>query len=463
MRMTLLEIARAVQGELLPGSGADAVVSGVCADSRADCADRLFIALAGERFDAHDYLEEAAKQNAAAFLIQRADKRPAGRAAILVADTRRALGMLAAEWRRRFAIPVFAVTGSNGKTTTREMLASILREAYGANAVLTPERNFNNDVGLPLTLLRLSAAHSAAALEIGMNHPGEISSLARLALPTAALITNAQRAHLEGMGCLDAIAEEKGAIYDGLTPEGIALWEASSPHARLWREKASGRRAYTFALTDPGMPRPNADLTGEARTRGFSSEMTICFPDGALTFVLRVPGRHNAGNALAAAAAAFAAGVKKESVVSGLERFSGVRGRLEQHRLSRGVLLLDDTYNANPDSVRAGIDVLAAHDGEKILALGDMGEIGGNRAQYHREIGLYAKTAGIGHLYTLGEASREAARAFGKGAEIFTEPDTLALRILENAPRGAAVLVKGSRFMRMERVAAFLRDPERRN
>jgi UDP-N-acetylmuramoyl-tripeptide--D-alanyl-D-alanine ligase len=416
--------------------------------------------LRGASFDAHDYLAVAVQQGAAALLISSAEKLPAGIPAILVDDTRLALGRLAAAWRREFVLPVIAVTGSNGKTTTREMIAAILKTAFGNDAVLTPQGNFNNDIGLPLTLLQLSPQHKAAVLEMGMNHPGEIDYLTNLARPTAALVTNAQRAHLEGMGCLEGVATEKGCIYNGLDTDGVAIINNDDPHAANWRQKNANRPLLTFALDHP------ADIVGEAVLHGLDTRLTLRTSDGERNITLQIPGRHNARNALAAAAAGIAAGIGLDVLAAGLSGFTGVKGRLQRQAGPYGAVILDDTYNANPDSVRAGIDVLASTPGRQILVLGDMGEIGEASAQYHDEIGGYARSMGVDRLYALGEASQQAVRNFADGARSFKTPEALVKALLaemKSMSKGGnpdaspiTVLVKGSRFMRMENVVALL-------
>lgn len=447
MRWNLSEMADALTGQLL---GADCEISGVATDSRSPCPGQLFVALQGERFDAHDYLADAVAHGAAACLVSRADTLPPGVSAVVVADTRRALGQLAAAWRRRFPIPVVAVTGSNGKTTTKEMIAAVLKAGFGEQ-VLATQGNLNNDIGLPLTLLGLTPEHRAAVVEMGMNHPGEIAYLTRIAQPTVALVTNAQRAHLEGMGDLDGVAREKASIYEGLGPNGIALINADDAYAGLWRALNSGRQTMEFSLEHV------AQVSGEAHLHGLETQLTLRAEGGSCSLNLQACGRHNASNALAAAAAGLAVGLTLPIVARGLAGFAGVKGRLQRLPGPRGSILLDDSYNANPDSVRAGIDVLAATVGRKCLVLGDMGEIGAASAQYHDEIGGYAKSMGVDRLYALGEASRQAVRNFGEGARHFKTPESLAQFLLDDLDAGTTVLVKGSRFMKMERVLAALK------
>lgn len=449
MKWYLSDIAQAVQGELI---GSDQWVEGVATDSRKIPAGALFIALKGERFDAHDFLADAKTASAAGVLVSNKAALPVGLSAVVVDDTRLALGRLAAAWRARFSLPLIGVTGSNGKTTTKEMIASILvagqaAAGFGPEAVLATQGNLNNDIGVPLTLLGLTEQHRAAVIEMGMNHPGEIAYLVNMARPTAAVATNAQRAHLEGMGHLDGVAHEKGSIYGGLQDDGVAAIPGDSPYAALWHEMAKHHRVLSYG--EGGQ----FDVQGEIVQRGLEMELRLSTGVQVAQIALQVPGRHNGRNALAAAAVSLAAGVSFSSVVTGLTAFAGVKGRLQKRTLPNDMVLLDDTYNANPDSVRAGIDVLAGTIGRKILVLGDMGEIGDASAQYHDEIGGYAKSQGVDFMFCMGDASQVACRSFGGGAQHFRQPENLLAALRKTLTRGATVLVKGSRFMRMERIS----------
>ncbi|MDO6387375.1 UDP-N-acetylmuramoyl-tripeptide--D-alanyl-D-alanine ligase [Uliginosibacterium sp. 31-12] len=454
--MHLQEAALAIGGRC---SGGDPLFSAVSTDTRADLGGKLFIALRGERFDAHDFLAQAAAQGAVAALVdERSDLvAPAGLPLLRVADTRLALGALAAHWRNKFVLPLIGVTGSNGKTTVKEMCAAILRAWLGGDAVLATEGNLNNDIGLPQMLLRLSASHRAAVIEMGMNHPGEIAYLAGLAKPSVAIVTNAQRAHLAGMGGLLAVAEEKGQIFEALSPEGVAIINADDEHAAYWLEQHGAAKVLGFGLTQP------CDVTASLEARAFGSLLKLQTPQGEASFELPVPGVHNVRNALGAIAACLAAGAPLDACVRGLSCFTGAKGRLQRKDAPAGAILLDDTYNANPDSVRAGIDVLAATPGGKFLVLGDMGEIGEMSAQYHDEIGGYAKSAGVDRLFALGEQSALAANNFGPGAEHFTSVDELAAALRPLLAPDVVVLVKGSRFMRMERVVEALCSPREKD
>ncbi len=460
--MNLMEAALATEGTLLHG---DARIEGVSTDSRSLASGELFVALAGANFDGHDHVAAAAGRGAAAAMVSRAWAEGAGAAAgrggalplLAVADTRRGLGALGAWWRSRFAPALVGVTGSNGKTTVKEMTAAILRAQARrdgldpALAVLATQGNLNNDIGLPQMLLRLRASHRAAVLEMGMNHPGEIAYLTGLARPTVALVNNAQRAHLAGLGGIAGVARAKGEIFEGLDEGGTAVINADDAFAGLWRELAAGRRIVGFGFEQP------AEVRGRAEWQAFGSRLAIEAPQGRLEVALAVPGRHNAMNALAAAAAALAAGASLEAVSEGLAGFTGVAGRL-QLRPAAGALLIDDSYNANPDSVRAAIDVLAATPGRKILVLGDMGETGREAAQFHDEIGGYAKSQGVDRLLALGELSALAAHNFGEGGRHFAGVEALLAELRPQLAEGTAVLVKGSRFMRMERVAEAIAD-----
>ncbi|MBP5998531.1 MAG: UDP-N-acetylmuramoyl-tripeptide--D-alanyl-D-alanine ligase [Azonexus sp.] len=443
MNWLLSDIQRAIGASLL---GADLAIAGVSTDTRAVSAGQLFVALRGERFDAHDFLDQAVTSGAMALLVSDATRVPAGVSALVVDDTRIALGRLAAAWRARFSLPVIAVTGSNGKTTTKEMIATILKAQFG-DAVLATRGNLNNDIGLPLTLLGLNDGHRAAVIEMGMNHPGEIAYLAPLGAPTVAVITNAQRAHLEGMGDMDEVAREKGSIFGGLTADGVAVVNVDDAYAGLWRQMAGTHALRSFGIEHP------ADVFGAVRQHGLETLLTLEAAEGNAELRLPVPGRHNARNAVAAAAACLAAGVPLAAVVAGLESFAGVKGRLQKRPGIAGAVVLDDTYNANPDSVRAGIDVLAATVGHKVLVLGDMGEIGEASGQYHDEIGGYAKSQGIDRLFALGDASQQAVRNFGEGARHFCNLEKLIAAVNKELGPETTVLVKGSRFMKMERVA----------
>ncbi|OZI40907.1 UDP-N-acetylmuramoyl-L-alanyl-D-glutamate--2,6-diaminopimelate ligase [Bordetella genomosp. 1] len=423
-------------------------VASVSTDSRSLAANDLFVALSGENFDGHDYLAQAQAGGACAAVVAH----PVAGSALtqlVLGDTKVALGRLGAAWRARFKLPVIAVTGSNGKTTTKEMISGMLADWQGEDARLATAGNFNNDIGVPLMLLRLRARHRAAVFELGMNHPGEIAYLADMTAASVALVTNAQREHQEFMHTVEAVARENGAVISALPADGVAVFPGDEPYTGIWEALAGPRRMLRFGL------QPGLDVYAEAIEA--DPEFTRCqvvTPVGRAELVLPLPGLHNLRNALAAIACALAAGAPLTSALRALEGFQAVKGRMQRKRLSDGTLLIDDTYNANPDSVRAAIDVLARLPGPRALVLGDMGEVGDNGPAMHREVGGYARDHGIDALITLGEACRAAAAEFGASARACASVDEVVAAL--RGARPSSVLVKGSRFMRMERVVTVL-------
>ncbi|MDP2825299.1 MAG: UDP-N-acetylmuramoyl-tripeptide--D-alanyl-D-alanine ligase [Sulfuritalea sp.] len=444
--MSIHEAAHAIAAL---AQGADAGFRGVSTDSRSIVAGELFVALKGENFDGHAYASEVLARGATGAVVNQefAAAHP-DLPLICVTDTRLALGALAAQWRGRFAIPLIGITGSNGKTTVKEMCAAILRAQYGnaPDSVLATVGNLNNDIGLPLTLLKLRESHRAAVIEMGMNHAGEIDYLTRLAQPSVALVNNAQRAHLEGLGSVQDIALAKGEIFAGLSADGVAVFNADDAQVDVWRELSRDRRQVSFGLDQP------ADVRGKFTLHGLGGELRLATPWGEIDVTLAVPGCHNARNACAAAAAALVAGASPAAVEQGLAGFVGVKGRLQRRAGRAGALVVDDSYNANPDSMRAAIDVLASVPGKRILVMGDMGEAGAAAGQFHDEIGGYAKSHGIDRLLCIGEMSAAAAANFGAGGRHFLRVDDLVRTLLTELEPQTTVLVKGSRFMRMERV-----------
>ena len=441
--MSLTEAAIAADGRV---RGTQARFSGVSTDSRGIGCGELFVAIRGERFDGHDFLGMAHARGAAAAMV---DERFSGAPplpVVIVDDTRKGLGRLARHWRQRFKPVAIGIAGANGKTTTKEMLAAILRAHAGDAAVLATKGNLNTDIGVPLTLLGLTGAHRYCTVELGMNHPGEIAWLAAIAQPTIGLVTNAQREHMEFMGSVEASAEENSQVYRALPADGIAVVNADDACRGIFAAAAGARRVVEFGLAR------RAAVSGGYALRGLASEIVVRAPDGEARAQLAIAGAHNVHNALAAAACAHAAGIPVATIGRGLAAFRPYAGRMQAKRTQGGATLIDDSYNANPDSVRAAIDVLAACPGPTVLVLGDMGEVGEQGPQFHREVGAYARERGIGALYALGEASREAVAAFGQGARHFASPEHLQSAL----PAAGTVLVKGSRFMRMERVVAAL-------
>lgn len=457
MKMTLAALHQCLGEALLVDFDPAQLMNNVVTDSRQVTPGCLFVALVGENFDAHDFLEDVVRLGAVAVVVQRA---PVGLhvPALVVADTRIALGQIARTWRHRFVLPVIGVTGSNGKTTVKEMIAAILNSAFGAEHVLSTQGNLNNDIGVPLTLFRLDHQHRAAVVELGMNHPGEIAMLSALALPTVGLVNNAQREHQEFMQSVAAVAEENGAVIRSLPTDGVAIFPAGDPYSELWRSTAGQRRVLTFGLQPgPGV----ADISGRYVVTGFGSELSVRVGTETLSIRLAAAGPHNVMNALAAIAACHAIGCSSKAMVAGLENFQPVSGRLQQKRAHNAALVIDDTYNANPDSVLAAIHVLAEAKAGKILVLGDMGEVGADGALYHEEIGLYAREHGIDRLLTLGQLAQHSSKAFGKGASHFEQIGALLNCLDTELTSAMTVLVKGSRFMKMERVVAHLMKPER--
>jgi UDP-N-acetylmuramoyl-tripeptide--D-alanyl-D-alanine ligase len=447
--LTLAQAQVLLPGATLIGDGGVAFVR-VHSDTRSLRTGDLFVALRGERFDAHDFLAQARQAGAVAALAERGLE-TAGLPGLQVADALAALQQLAAAWRARFTLPLIAVTGSNGKTTVTQMIASMLRAAQGEAAFAT-EGNLNNHIGLPLTLLRLRDSHRVGVVELGMNHPGEIALLARIAAPTVALVNNAQREHQEFMATVEAAARENGAAIEALGPQGIAVFPGDDEFTPLWRQLAGARAVRTFALQRA------AEVRADAQWQGEHWAMQLHTPAGTVATTLRMAGQHNLKNALAATACALAAGAPLDAVARGLTSFEPVKGRSRLHQLQRGartLTLVDDSYNANPDSVRAAIDVLASLDGPRWLLLGDMGEVGTQGPAFHAEVGGYARQRGIEQFWTVGEACADAARAYGTAARHFATVDAL-LAALPEAPAAASLLVKGSRFMRMERVVQAL-------
>jgi len=442
MAMQLSEAARAVDGRC---SGADVAFRGVGTDTRQLQAGALFVALQGPNFDGHAFVEAARECGAAAAAVSRpvASELPQ----LEVADTRLALGRLSAYWRSKFSLPVIAITGSNGKTTVRAMTESILS---GCGRALSTRGNLNNDIGLPLTLARLGAEDEFAILEMGANHPGEIDYLASIAQPSIAVVTNAGPAHLEGFGDLEGVARAKGELFARLGADGIAVINADDAFAALWRTLAGHCQALQFGLDAPADV--SADWKGDAR----GSDLQVHTPLGSIALRLPLPGRHNVMNALAATAAAQAAGAGLDAVKAGLETLAPVAGRFNIKQLPGAITVIDDTYNANPESLQVALDVLTMAAGDSWLVLGDMGELGAEAAALHAAAGRRARAAGVTRLYTLGELAREAVAAFDGPGGAFDSLEEL-LSALRSDLRGPLhILVKGSRRMRMERVVAAL-------
>jgi len=459
--MLLSQAAQVLGGKLIPFDGAqdrgqDVLFTAVCSDSRAVAPGDLFIALQGENFDGSEFVAGAAQSGAVAALVNAASYHGAESSCplLLVEDTRLALGRLASHWREQFSIPLVAVTGSNGKTTVKEMLAGILRTAEGsADAVLATQGNLNNDIGMPLTLLKLRIVHRYAVIEMGMNHSGEIDYLTRLARPDVAIVNNAGSAHLAGLGSVEAVARAKGEIFAGLPENGIAVINADDAHAPLWRKLAGSRTVIEFGLER------NVAVHAQWHPQDHGAHIEVSTPQGSFIANLQVPGVHNVRNALAATAAALALHVALPAIAVGLEKFSGVAGRLQRKAAMHGAVLIDDSYNANPASLHAALKVLAQASGKKILVLGDMGELGDAAVRLHGEIGTEARRLGVGELLALGELTTHAVHKFGTGARHFERIEDLLATLDKDMDADSTVLVKGSRFMRMERVVQHCTAP----
>ncbi len=453
----MMQLGQAVQwltGARLMGSP-DVAVMRVHTDSRSVEPGDLFLALKGERFDANDLLQDAQERGAVAAICHPGAGADLPKfARIEVADTKLALAELATAWRAQFALPLIAVTGSNGKTTITQMLAAILHVFRPDGGALATRGNLNNEIGVPLTLLRLRTQHTIAVVELGMNHPGEIAVLAAMAQPTVALVNNAQREHLEFMQTVRAVAQENGAVISALPATGSAVFPDDDDYTALWQALAGQRAVSTFALhgASAGVHCVSAHWDAgawqvHARAAGAS-----------LHYRLAIAGRHNVKNSLAAVACAMAAGVGTAAIVQGLEAFVPVKGRSRAQVVVQGThtcTLVDDTYNANPDSMRAAIDVLAELPGPRLLVLGDMGEVGHEGPQFHAEAGRYAKAKGIEHLLAIGSLATCATEVF-EGSRHFDGMDALLAAVQVQVPHVASILVKGSRFMQMERVVEAL-------
>ena len=444
----LAELARVTGGVL---SGSNAAFGAVTSDSRALEPGALFVALRGERFDGHQFVPDAQQKAAAGALVERQVAAPLPQ--VIVRDALAGLAGFAAAWRLDFDGTVVGITGSNGKTTVKEMIGSILS---CEGPTLVTQGNLNNHIGVPLTLCRLEASHRYAVIEMGANHQREIAHLAGLARPDVGLVINAGPAHLEGFGGLDGVAKGKGEMFEALGIGGTAVINADDRFAAFWHGLARGAgRVLTFGV------RERADFSAHdvqvrATGGGFVSEFQLVTPAGRRTVALALAGEHNVMNALAAAAAAHAAGAGLDAIVAGLGRMRAVAGRLEVKNLPGGARLIDDSYNANPASVRAGLRALAALEGQHWLVLGEMRELGEESPQLHAEVGEFARQCGVARLFAVGDEARHAVEAFGAGATWFASVEDAIESLRAGLAPGVTVLVKGSRSNRLERVAAAL-------
>lgn len=450
MMLNLQETAQALNATLQGNS--ELVYTRVTTDSRDIRAGDLFIALKGEHFDAHDFVAQALAQGAVAAVVEQAMDGQC----IIVDDTLQALGVLAGYWRAKHAgTALAAITGSNGKTSVKEMLSSVLAvHAGNADLVHATQGNLNNHIGLPLTLLGIRAEHRFVVAEMGMNHFGEIDYLTKIARPDVALVNNAGAAHLEALGSVAGVARAKGEIFAGLVANGVAIINADDEFAGLWRELAGEHATISFGLQDAEITAEDVELNADG------SRFKLATPLGSGLVTLAVPGLHNVRNALAAAATAIALQIPLAHIATGLSAWGGVKGRLQAKRAANGASILDDTYNANPDSMRAAVDVLAAMGASTsaptFLVLGDMGEVGSDAAELHAEIGAYAQQQGVSALLTVGEQMAHAAAAFGAQGQHFANKADLLVALNAVLTPQSQVLVKGSRFMRMEEIVNAL-------
>lgn len=436
--MSLSLLADVLQAPLV---GSDAVFTGVSTDSRTLSRGELFVALQGDNFDGHHFLAEAIRAGAGGAILARALKTPLPY--VRVADTRLALGDFAAFWRRQHDFPIVAVTGSNGKTTVKEMIGAILAQT-GPGCVT--RGNLNNDIGVPLTLLRIRARDRYAVIEIGMNHVGEIEYLTRMTRPTIAVITNAGEAHLEGLGGVEAVARAKGEIFLGLRSRGIAVLNADDAYYPLWKYMTESRKRLSFGLSH------DADVGAESHTDGSGTPIYLKTHQGNIALRLPLLGRHNVMNALAAGATALAAGASLANIKAGLETLKPVPGRMELKAGISGASVIDDTYNANPSSLAAALETLKGFGGERVLVLGDMVELGEVEQEVHRHAGELARKSGVQRLFALGELSAIAVTSFGRRGRHFANHQAVIDALIDCMHAHMTVLVKGSRAMRMERV-----------
>lgn len=429
---------------------ADKEFKGISIDTRTIQPGNLFIAIRGDRMDGHDYIEEAFQKGAAAAIVSHQIESALPQ--LIAADTTAALGKLGAYWRDQFDINIVAVTGSNGKTTLKNMIAMIMVAACHGDEkqVLATQGTLNNHWGLPITLARLSKDHCYAAIEMGMNHFGEIEYLTKLTHPNVAVITNAAASHLEGLGDVAGVARAKAEIFSGLPQHGIAILNRDDAFFPFWHELIGSHHFITFGF------HPDAHIQASIHQSAQSQAITLHTPKGDIDVALPLLGKHNVLNALAATAATLAAGIQLDAIKAGLEQVKPAPGRLQLHTLTNGVNIIDDTYNANPFSLQAAVSILASFSGKKILVLGDMKELGAEAKMLHQTAGEEIRNAGIDYLFTYGELSANAAQSFGEGAYHFNEQDKLVNALKPFLFNTTTILVKGSRSMRMEKVISEL-------
>lgn len=447
IQMTLAQMVKILGLKTVP---VDLKIQGLSIDTRTLQSGNLFIALPGEQVDGHDFINEAYKKGAAAALVTRHVESELPQ--LLVADAVAAMGTLGSAWRHQFSIPFIAVTGSNGKTTLKNMLAAILVAACDGNDahVLATRGTLNNHLGLPLTLARLNQQHRFAVIEMGMNHFGEIAYLTQLTHPTVAVITNAASAHLEGVGDVAGVARAKAEIFAGLPQDGTAVLNRDDAFFTFWREQIGAHRYLTFGF------HPDADVSATLHETAHTQHLQLHTPKGEVEINLPLLGKHNVLNTLAAVTAALAIDIDLKAIKTGLENIQPAPGRLQLHTLANGVNIIDDTYNANPFSLEAAVNTLATFAGKKILVLGDMKELGSEAKSLHQAAGKVIRQAGIDYLFTYGELSANTAQTFGEGAYHFSEQEKLVSALKPFLHNQTTILVKGSRSMRMEKVVITL-------
>ncbi len=448
--MLLSKAATAIESNY---DGEDILFSGCSIDSRTIEKGNLFIAINGENFDGHDYVPMAEEKGAAALLLEREVSHD--KPLLKVKDTRKAMGLLARSWREEMMVPVVAITGSNGKTTVKEMVTSILSELSDVHAT---SGNLNNDIGVPLTLFGFDKKHQYAVIEMGANHPGEIEWLSAIARPDVAVITQCAPAHLEGFGDIDGVAKAKAEIYSGLQPAGEAIINADDDYAEFWTKQCKSLNQLSF-----GIESTNADIRAKnikIVKQAASTDFELVCSTGAIKIRLPLSGTHNVMNALAAAACCLSLNVPLQTIKTGFEKMSPVKGRLQIKPGMQGARIIDDTYNANPTSLKAALKVLSSYEGMRYMVMGDMGELGDEAIDFHYDAGIAIKQADIEGLFTIGELSVKAMQAYGDDALHFESYEALNKMLIALLSKDTTILVKGSREMQMERVVSTLTEEQ---
>lgn len=427
---------------------------GISTDTRTLQPGNLFIALKGKNYDGHLFVEEARQKGAVAAVVEY--QTASALLQMVVPDTVKAFGALAQAWRQQFKLPIVGLTGSNGKTTLKNMIATILRAAcaHQEGAVLSTEANFNNHIGVPALLTQLNATHRYAVIEMGMNHFGEIAHLTQMVCPTVAIINNAAPAHLEGVADLAGVAKAKGEIFLGLAPQGTAILNADDAYFSYWKTLIGEREFIAFGLQEKAAVSATLHPTQDP----LKQHVTITTPNGSMDVNLPLLGKHNVMNALAATAACIALNIDLHYIREGLENVAPARGRLQLYSFAQDIRLIDDTYNANPSSVQAAVKVLAAFTGNKILILGEMAEQGENTAAIHATMGKAIREAGIDLLFTYGELCKPLSKNFGSNAYHFNDQQALVTAVKQYVKPYSTVLVKGSRYMKMEAIVSAMKE-----